>query len=51
MRGLDKVKEKQMGLNSTEGLVRQKGTVSGGAVPSVVPISIQALWKGRGWKP
>ena len=50
MRGLDQVKEKQTDLNRTEG-VNQKTTMSGGAMPSVIPISIQALWKGRGWKP
>lgn len=48
---MDKVKEKQTDLNRTEGLVNQKGTVSGGVGPSVIPISIQALWKGQGWKP
>ncbi|XP_026955226.1 advanced glycosylation end product-specific receptor isoform X5 [Sagmatias obliquidens] len=46
--GLDKVREKQTDLSMTEGMGNKKGTVR--AVPSVLPVSLQALWKGRSWE-
>lgn len=45
---MGKVREKQTDLSMTEGMGNKKGTVR--AVPSVLLVSLQALWKGRSWE-